>query len=92
MVMIRPRAGDFVYTEGELQVMAADIEAFKGLGVDGFVLGCLSVRMELWITAQMAALKKLADPLPITFHRAFDLCKNPFAALDSLISLGIPVY
>ena len=86
-VMIRPRGGNFVYSDVEFEQMKSEIVAFKKLEVDGFVFGILKedgTSNEL----QNAALVALANPLPCTFHRAFDGIKNKLEALESLIECG----
>ena len=87
-VMIRPRGGDFVYSQAELAVMEADITAARDAGADGIVLGVLlpDGQVDADTTRRLI---QLAHPLPITFHRAFDLSRDPHEALDVLISLGI---
>lgn len=85
--MIRPRGGDFVYDASEQAVILADIEALKQSGVDGFVLGCLNpdgTVDEILTTTFINA----AAPLPVTFHRAFDLTRDPFEALEAIICTG----
>ena len=86
-VIIRPRGGDFLYTETELREMVYDIQAAKELGADGLVFGCLrpdgSVDM-----AAMKVLMEAAGDTPVTFHRAFDHTSDPFKALEDIISLG----
>jgi copper homeostasis protein len=87
-VMIRPRAGDFVYSEEEIQRMLKSINAFKLHGADGFVFGALTAENTIDIPANQQ-LVHAASPLPCTFHRAFDRCRDPFAALEDIIGLGI---
>ena len=86
-VIIRPRGGDFLYSETELREMVYDIQAAKELGADGLVFGCLrpdgSVDMEA-----MSVLMEAAGDTPVTFHRAFDHTSDPFKALEDIISLG----
>ena len=86
-VIIRPRGGDFLYSESELREMVYDIQAAKELGADGLVFGCLrpdgSVDMEA-----MSVLMEAAGDTPVTFHRAFDHTSDPFKALEDVISLG----
>ena len=86
-VMIRPRGGDFVYSDFEFEQMKSEILAFKKLQVDGFVFGILNEDGSL-NELQNAELVALANPLPCTFHRAFDGIKNKFQALESLIECG----
>ncbi|MEM1359783.1 MAG: copper homeostasis protein CutC [Bacteroidota bacterium] len=88
MVMIRPRGGDFKYSERELESMAYDIEQCKRIGVTGVVFGLLKENGQV-ARSQVQALVELARPLSVTFHRAFDVSENPFTALDTLIDLGI---
>ena len=86
-VMIRPRGGNFVYSDFEFEQMKSEISAFKKLEVDGFVFGILNEDGSL-NELQNAELVALANPLPCTFHRAFDGIKNKFQALESLIECG----
>ena len=86
-VLIRPRAGDFCYSELELQTMEADIEYVKAAGADGVVFGCLRPDGTLDTEAN-ARLLRAAAGLSTTFHRAFDVCVDPRAALEELIAAG----
>ena len=86
-VMIRPRGGDFCYSETEFEVMKADIQSAKNLGVDGVVFGILNPGGSI-DKARTTALVKLANPLKTTFHRAFDVAKNPYQALEDIIDCG----
>jgi copper homeostasis protein len=87
-VLIRPRAGDFIYSEPEIAVMRHDIEVAKALGAAGVVLGVLTPDAD--IDREMtAALIALARPLHITFHKAFDQTHDPLGAIDILIALGV---
>lgn len=85
--MIRPRGGDFVYDTSEQAVMLADIEALKQAGVDGFVLGCLKPDGSVDETLTRTFINAAA-PLPVTFHRAFDLTRDPLEALEAVIRTG----
>lgn len=86
-VMIRPRGGDFLYTKTELAVMRADIETAKTLGADGVVLGVLRADGTVdELTTR--PLIDLARPLPVTFHRAFDMTRDPREALEAVIRTG----
>ncbi|XP_078359008.1 copper homeostasis protein cutC homolog isoform X2 [Oculina patagonica] len=86
-VMIRPRGGDFLYTEEEFEVMKEDIKVLKEAGADGIVFGILTSEGAVDIT-RCQELKDLASPLPVTFHRAFDMVKDPYISLEILIKLG----
>jgi copper homeostasis protein len=87
-VMIRPRGGDFLFNDDEFASMRADIEAAKAEGADGVVIGLLTAAGEI-DEARSRELVALARPLSVTFHRAFDVAAEPFAALETLIALGI---
>ncbi|MEZ4773486.1 MAG: copper homeostasis protein CutC [Bacteroidia bacterium] len=88
MVMIRPRGGDFLYDDEEFEVMANDILYAKNAGVQGVVLGMLlpDGRVD---KPRLEQLIRIARPMEVTFHRAFDMTPDPFRALDDLIDLGI---
>lgn len=86
-VMIRPRGGDFLYSESEFQVMKEDIIEIKKLGPAGFVFGLLTAEGKV-DRHKTEELIRLAAPHPVTFHRAFDVCDDPFEALETLIELG----
>ena len=86
-VIIRPRGGDFLYTPAEVQSMLHDIEMCKQLGVHGVVFGCLTKEGDIDVTL-MRRLMDAAKPLSVTCHRAFDVCRDPFVALEQLIELG----
>lgn len=87
-VMIRPRGGDFLYSSDEFAVMKQDIIALKGLDVEGFVFGLLEPEgnVDVERTKELVA---LCRPASITFHRAFDMARDPFESLDVLIELGV---
>lgn len=86
-VLIRPRGGDFVYDEGEREVMLRDIAQCVRLGCDGVVIGALDARDEVDI-ATCAALRDAAGSLGATFHRAIDVTADPARALEAAIGLG----
>ncbi|XP_061692585.1 copper homeostasis protein cutC homolog isoform X2 [Syngnathoides biaculeatus] len=86
-VMIRPRGGDFLYSDWEVEVMKKDIEEMQNHGADGFVLGALTEEGQVDAELCMEFLAA-ARPLPITFHRAFDMVSDPVVALETLASLG----
>ena len=86
-VIIRPRGGDFLYTEDEITEMLHDITVARELGADGLVFGCLNSEGDV----DMEVMKRLMDAAgdtPVTFHRAFDHTRKPFKALEDIISLG----
>jgi copper homeostasis protein len=85
--IIRPRGGDFLYTEQEFMVMVDDVKKCKALGCDGVVIGLLNKQGDI-DTERIARLIEEAYPLKITFHRAFDRCDDPFLAMEQLIKLG----
>jgi copper homeostasis protein len=87
-VIIRPRAGDFCYSEEEFQVMQRDILMAKQLRVDGIVVGILATdgRVDKLRTKQLV---DFAAPLPVTFHRAFDMSANLADSLQDLQSIGV---
>ena len=86
-VLVRPRGGDFCYNELEIKTMEEDVKFCKEAGVAGIVVGFLhpdgSIDTEL--TRRFV---KLASPLPVTFHRAFDECADPLKALEQIIDCG----
>jgi copper homeostasis protein len=86
-VMIRPRGGDFVYTDAEFEQMKTEIEQFKKINVDGFVFGILNTDNG-FDTERNKELLALASPVPSTFHRAFDVISNVYESLELLIDCG----
>lgn len=87
-VMVRPRGGDFLYSDVEFETMKFDIEAARSSRVDGVVIGILTADGNI-DKERTTELVTLARPMSVTFHRAFDLCRDPFAALEDLIEIGI---
>ena len=85
--IIRPRGGDFLYTKEEFEIMMQDVKLCKQMGCDGIVIGLLNMDGTIDMV-RTSALVKAAYPLGVTFHRAFDRCKNPFDALAQLIEIG----
>lgn len=87
-VIIRPRGGDFCYSDVEFEVMKSDILAAKELGADGVVIGILNLdgRVDKKRTRELI---DLARPMSVTFHRAFDMTADPFEALHDLIELKV---
>ncbi len=87
-VLIRPRAGNFVYSEDEMIIMAKDIAVAKEFGVDGVVFGALTPEREI-DAAHMAELIASASPMRVGFHRAFDQVRDQDEALELLVSLQV---
>jgi len=85
--IIRPRGGDFLYTKDEFEIMKNDIKLCKELDCEGIVIGLLNMDGTIDMT-RTSELVELAYPLEVTFHRAFDRCKDPFVALEELIEIG----
>jgi copper homeostasis protein len=85
--IIRPRGGDFLYTKDEFEIMKNDIKLCNEIGCDGIVIGLLNMDGTIDMT-RTSELIELAYPLDVTFHRAFDRCKDPFIALEELIEIG----
>ncbi|MGH2665792.1 copper homeostasis protein CutC [Flavobacterium sp.] len=86
-VMIRPRGGNFVYSDAEFEQMKSEINQFKKIQVDGFVFGILNEDGSV-NKVQNTELIALANPLPCTFHRAFDVVDNVVQSLEDSISCG----
>ena len=86
-IIVRPRGGDFLYTEAEVEAMLYNIEMAKQLNVHGVVFGCLTKRGDIDVPL-MRRLIEAAKPLSVTCHRAFDVCREPFTALEQLIESG----
>jgi len=85
--IIRPRGGNFVYSDIEFEVMKADILSCKALGCDGVVFGILNADHTVDVD-RCKILLELAQPMPATFHRAFDDLEDKFEGLEQLITLG----
>ena len=86
-VMIRPRGGDFHYSNEEFDIMKAEIAWFKENGADGIVLGLLNIDGSI-DKQRTSELVQLASPLPVTFHRAFDMSADLNNALEDIIETG----
>lgn len=83
-IIIRPRGGDFIYSDIEFETMKNDIDIAKKLNIDGIVIGLLNTdgTIDKNRTRQIV---ELAKPMSVTFHRAFDVCNNPLQALEDII-------
>ncbi len=88
MVLIRPRPGDFLYSDAEFEVVLSDIAFAKKEGMDGIVTGILKQDGQV-DRDRMIHVVEAARPMQITFHRAFDMAREPFEAIDTLVDLGI---
>ncbi len=85
--IIRPRAGDFLYTDDEFECMLRDVKVCKELGFDGVVAGILLTGGGI-DRSRMAKVVNAAYPMSVTFHRAFDRCHDPLRALEEIIEMG----
>ncbi|PPJ41326.1 MULTISPECIES: copper homeostasis protein CutC [unclassified Pseudoxanthomonas] len=86
-VLVRPRAGDFLYTSQDADVMLRDIECCVRLGCDGIVVGALDADGDV-DPSLCRQFISAAGPLSVTFHRAFDVVRDPATALEQVIELG----
>ena len=86
--MVRPRAGDFLFDSAEVDVMVRDIEALRRAGAAGIVVGALTSGGEV-DRRRMGEFVDVADDLPVTFHRAFDVCRDAAEAVEELCALGV---
>ena len=87
-VLLRPRCGDFLYTESEFELLCRQVKRFAALGTDGIVIGVLTPEGDL-DEERMAKLISLAGGCGVTLHRAFDVCRDPKEALEQAVSLGM---
>ena len=88
MAMVRPRGGDFCYSEAEFAAMLHDVRMAREIGANGVVFGLLTPDGDIDVE-RTGRLVAEARPLAVTFHRAFDMARDPFAALEALVALGI---
>lgn len=86
-VLIRPRAGDFVYSAAEFALMRHDIKVCRALGCDGVVIGALTTDAEVDVSG-CRSLVEAAGGLGVTFHRAIDAARAPMRALEQVVELG----
>lgn len=87
-VLLRPRFGDFLYTEQEFNILKREVALFREKGAEGVVIGCLREDGALHME-QMRELISLAEGMKITLHRAFDVCAEPLRAYEQAGELGI---
>lgn len=87
-ILIRPRGGDFCYSSAELQAMLHDIATAKRLAANGVVLGIVNPKGTVDVP-RLRDLVSAARPLAVTFHRAFDMCRDLPATLETLIDCGV---
>jgi len=86
-ILIRPREGDFVYNQQEQDIMLQDIRSAREAGADGVVIGALTPNGDI-ATETCRTMIEAAQGMQVTFHRAFDVCRDPRQALEEIISLG----
>jgi len=87
-VLIRPRFGDFLYSKYEIEIIKNEIRMFREMGADGIVVGILTKEGEIDLENMKSFISEAQD-IPVTFHRAFDVCKNPVEAFDELKKIGV---
>ncbi len=87
-VIVRPRGGDFLHDADEVEAMRRDVEAARGLGADGVVIGALTPDGRIDVDATRL-LVEAARPMRVTFHRAFDAARDPAEALEALVAIGV---
>lgn len=87
-VIVRPRAGDFIYSPAEVDAMVRDVQAAVAAGAHGVVVGALTAEGDVDVPTTRKLIEA-AGTASITFHRAFDMVRDPFQALEQLIELGV---
>lgn len=87
-VLLRPRCGDFLYTEYEKNIIRQEVELFRDAGSDGIVVGALKANGDLDYSF-MKEIKDISGDMNVVLHRAFDVCRDPFETLQQSIELGI---
>lgn len=85
-VLIRPRAGDFCYSDEDFSIIIKDIEHFKSIGIHGIVVGILDENRDVDMV-RMSIIRDYCRGMTLTFHRAFDVCRDPQKGLEDIISL-----
>ncbi len=88
MAMVRPRGGDFCYSDAECAAMLHDVRMAREAGANGVVIGVLTPDGDIDAERTRRLIDE-ARPLAVTFHRAFDMTRDPFAALETLVALGV---
>lgn len=88
-VLLRPRFGDFLYSDAEFAVLRREVRLFRERGADGVVIGLLTPDGELDVPRMKILMEEAGDQLSVTLHRAFDVCRDPYAALEEAKELGI---
>ncbi|ANI29075.1 copper homeostasis protein CutC [Yersinia entomophaga] len=86
--IVRPRGGDFCYSESDFAIMKNDIAQIRDMGFAGVVVGVLDEEGHIDLP-RMREIMEISGPLAVTFHRAFDMCLNPMVALEQLTQLGV---
>lgn len=86
--LLRPRFGDFLYTDAEFEILKKNVRMYREAGVEGIVIGCLTADGDLDIK-KMELLRKEAGEMWITLHRAFDVCRDPLHTMRLCRELGI---
>ncbi len=87
-VLLRPRFGDFCYDDYEFRILKEETEMFRDLGADGIVTGILRPDGVLNLE-QMRVLREAAGSMKMTMHRAFDVCRDPFEAMEQCVEMGV---
>ncbi|GAA5187700.1 copper homeostasis protein CutC [Rugosimonospora acidiphila] len=87
-VIVRPRGGDFIYSPAEIESMVRDVRAAVAAGAHGIVIGALTPEGDIDLDTTRRLIEAAGDA-SITFHRAFDMVRDPFAALEQLVELGV---
>lgn len=87
-VLVRPRYGDFLYTEHEFEIIARSVARYRRLGAEGVVVGCLSPDGSLDME-RMKRLREAAGDMSMTLHRAFDMCRDPYETLGQARAIGV---
>ena len=87
-VLVRPRGSDFVYNKDEMEIIRRDVVKCKELEIDGVVIGFLTTNGDVDVE-KTTEIVELARPMSVTFHRAFDMCMDPYEAMEALIEIGI---